>query len=81
MTLAASWSIRFSFSEKITARGAQLSMGDGMRVPTSASLSGYAKTVSARPTSRFMPGRWTVFWYATSAGGQKTEGSYSFTVK
>jgi methionine-rich copper-binding protein CopC len=52
-----------------------------MKIPTSASVSSDGKTVSARPTSPFMPGKWTLSWYATSAGGQKIEGSYSFTIK
>jgi methionine-rich copper-binding protein CopC len=56
-------------------------MADGMRVSASASLSGDGKTISARPTSPLMSGKWIVSWYATSAGGQNSEGSYSFTVK
>jgi len=79
--VAAPRSIKLTFSDKVTAPGVQLTMGDGMTVPTSASLSGDSKTVSARPTSPLMAGKWTVSWYATSAGGQKTEGSYSFTIK
>jgi methionine-rich copper-binding protein CopC len=80
-TVAAPRSVKLDFSEKITAPGVQLSMGDGMKIPTSASVSSDGKTVSARPTSPFMPGKWTLSWYATSAGGQKIEGSYSFTIK
>lgn len=80
-TVAAPRSIRLTFSEKITAPGVQLKMSDGMTVTTSASLSGDGKTLIARPTSPFMAGKWTVSWYATSAGGQKNDGAYSFTVK
>ena len=80
-TVTAPRSIKLTFSEKITAPGVQLNMGDGMAIPTLASLSGDGKTVSARPTGPFMPGKWTLSWYATSAGGQQNQGSYSFTVK
>jgi len=80
-TVAAPRTIKLTFNEKITAPGVQLSMGDGMTIPTAASLSSDGKTISARPTSPFMPGKWTVSWYATSAGGQNNQGSYSFTVK
>ena len=74
-------SIKLTFSDKITAPDLRLNMADGMTVPTTASLSGDGKTISARPTSPFMSGKWTVSWHATSAGGQKSQGSYSFTVK
>jgi hypothetical protein len=45
MTLAASWSIRFSFSEKITARGAQLSKR-AAGVPGDCVLHGLRKTTA-----------------------------------
>jgi len=80
-SVSAPRTIKLTFSEKITAPGVQLKMADGMTVPTSASLSGDAKTISARLTSPLMAGKWTVSWYATSAGGRRSEGSYSFTIK
>lgn len=80
-TVAAPRSIKLTFSEQITAPGVQLNMGDGMAIPTLASLSSDGKTVSARPTSPFMSGKWTLSWYATSAGGREIQGVYSFTVK
>jgi hypothetical protein len=80
-TVSALRNIKLTFSEKITAPGVQLKMADGMTVPAAASLSSDAETVSARLTAPLMAGKWTVSWYATSAGGQRSEGSYSFTVK
>ena len=80
-TVSAPRNVKLTFSEKITAPGVQLKMADGMTVPASASLSGDAKTISARLTSPLMAGKWTVSWYATSAGGEQSQGSYSFTVK
>jgi methionine-rich copper-binding protein CopC len=80
-SVSAPRNIRLTFSDKITAPGVQLNMADGMTVPALASLSGDGKTITARPTAPLMSGKWTVSWYATSAGGQKTQGSYSFTVK
>lgn len=80
-TVSAPRNVKLTFSEKITAPGVQLKMADGMTVPASASLSGDAKTIFARLTSPLMAGKWTVSWYATSAGGEQSQGSYSFTVK
>ncbi|HVW74543.1 MAG TPA: copper homeostasis periplasmic binding protein CopC [Rhizomicrobium sp.] len=83
-TVAAPRAIRLTFSEKIVPAfsGLQLSMGDGMTVSASTSLSDDGKTLTARPTSPFMAGKWTLSWHATAADdGHKTEGSYSFTVK
>lgn len=78
---AAPRAIRLTFTEKISAPAIKLTMGDGMAVSTAASLSGDGKTLTARPTSPFMPGKWTLSWQAVSADGQKSQGSYSFTVK
>jgi methionine-rich copper-binding protein CopC len=77
-------SIKLIFSEKIVPAfsGLKLSMGDGMAVSTSTSLSGDGKTLIARPTSPFMAGKWTLSWHVTAADdGHKTEGSYNFTIK
>jgi methionine-rich copper-binding protein CopC len=80
--IAAPRSIKLTFSEKITPdAGVQLSMADGMAVSIRTSLSDDGKTLIARPTSPFMPGKWILAWHATSAEGQKSQGSYSFTVK
>jgi len=83
-TISAPRVIRLTFSEKIVPAfsGFQLSMGDGMTVSTSTSLSDDGKTLIGRPTSPFMTGRWTMSWHATAADdGHKTEGSYGFTIK
>ena len=79
---AAPKTIKLSFSEKIAAEsGLQLSMGDGMTVPAKTSLSDDGKTLTARPTSPFMAGKWTVSWHATAAAdGSKSQGAYSFTI-
>jgi methionine-rich copper-binding protein CopC len=82
--IAAPKSIKLTFSGKIVPAfsGLKLSMGDGMVVSTSTSLSEDGKTLIARPTSPFMAGTWTLSWHATAVDdGHKTEGSYSFTVK
>ncbi|SRR5579883_3253970 len=76
--------IKLTFSEKIVPAfsGIKLSMGDGMTVSTATSLSDDGKTLTARPTSPFMAGKWTVSWHATAADdGHKSEGSYNFTIK
>jgi methionine-rich copper-binding protein CopC len=82
-TLAAPKVIKLTFSEKIAAdSGLQLSMGDGMTVPARTSLSDDGKTLTARPTSPFMAGKWTVSWHTTSASdGGKSQGTYSFTIQ
>jgi len=81
-TVAAPRSIKLIFSEKVAATSAaELSMGDGMGIPTKSSVSDDGKTLTARPTAPFMAGKWTVSWHTTSADGQKSQGSYSFTVK
>ena len=82
-TLPAPKTIKLSFSEKIAAdSGLTLSMGDGMTVSARTSLSDDGKTLTARPTSPFMAGKWTVSWHATSAGdGSKSQGTYNFTVQ
>lgn len=84
-TVAAPKTIRLTFSEKVMPEGSgfQLSMGDGMDVSTaSPTLSADGKTLSARPTSPFMAGKWTLSWHATSAAdAHKTQGALSFTVK
>ena len=77
--------IKLTFSEKIdpASSGIQLSMGDGMGVSTAAaSVSADGKTLTARTTSPFMAGKWTLSWHALSADdGHGTQGSYSFTIK
>jgi methionine-rich copper-binding protein CopC len=81
--VAAPRTIKLTFSEKIVPAfsGLKLSMGDGMTVSTSTSLSDDGKTLTARPTSPFMAGKWTVSWHATAANdGHKTEGTFNFTV-
>ena len=83
-TSAAPKVIRLTFDEKIASAfsGFKLSMGDGMVVSTSTSLSDDGKTLIGRPTSPFMSGKWTISWHATSVDdGHKTEGTYTFTVK
>jgi len=81
-TVAAPKSIKLIFSEKIAATsGVQLSMADGMAIPTKSALSDDSKTLTTRPTAPFMAGKWTLSWHAISADGQKSQGSYSFTVK
>lgn len=83
-TVAAPKTIKLTFSEKLVPAfsGISLSMGDGMVVSTKASLSDDGKTMSARPTSPFMAGKWTLSWHATSVDdGHKSEGSLTFTVK
>lgn len=83
-TVSAPRTIKLTFSEKLVPAfsGVRLSMGDGMRMSASISLSDDGKTLTARPTSPFMTGKWTLSWHATSVDdGHKTEGSYSFTIK
>jgi len=83
-TVSAPKALKLTFSEKIVPAfsGLKLSMGDGMVVSTSTSLSDDGKTLIARPTSPFMAGKWTLSWHATAADdGDKTEGSYNFTIK
>jgi methionine-rich copper-binding protein CopC len=83
-TVSAPKTIKLTFSEKIVPAfsGLQLSMGGGMAVSTKTTLSDDGKTLTARPTSPFMSGKWTLSWHATSADdGHKSEGSYSFTIK
>ena len=84
-TVAAPRTIKLTFSEKIApaSSGFQLSMGDGMGVSTAAaSVSDDGKTLTARTTSPFMTGRWTLSWHALSADdGHQTQGSLNFTVK
>lgn len=83
-TVSAPKVIKLTFSEKIVPAfsGLQLSMADGMNISTKTSLSADGKTLTARPTSPFMAGKWTLSWHATSVDdGHKTEGSYNFTVK
>ena len=82
-TLAAPKTVRLIFSEKIAPGSAvTLSMGDGMGLSTSTSLSEDGKTLTARPTGPFMRGTWMLRWQAVSAAdGGKSEGAYSFTVK
>jgi len=83
-TVAAPKTIKLTFSEKLASAssGISLSMVDGMVVSTKTSLSDDGKTFTARPTSPFMAGKWTLTWHATAVDdGHKTEGSYSFTVK
>lgn len=83
-SVAAPRTIKLTFSEKIApaASGVALSMSDGMAVSARTTLSDDGKTLTARPTSPFMSGQWTLSWHATSAGnGQRTGGSYNFTVK
>ena len=84
-TVAAPKTIKLTFSEKIdpASSGIQLSMGDGMGVSTAAaSVSADGKTLTARTTSPFMAGKWTLSWHALSADdGHGTQGSYSFTIK
>lgn len=80
--LAAPRSIKLIFSEKLAPdSGIQLAMADGMSVSVKTSLSDDGKTLTARPTSPFMPGKWTLSWHAASADGGKSQGSYNFTVK
>ena len=83
-TTAAPKAIKLTFSEKIVPAfsGLKLSMNDGMVVTTAVSVSGDGKTLTARPTSPFMAGKWTLSWHAASADdGHKSEGSYTFTVR
>lgn len=82
--IAAPRMIKLTFSGKVVpaSSGVQLSMGDGMGVSVSTSLSDDGKILTARPTSPFMAGKWTLSWHATAADdGKKSEGRYSFTVK
>jgi methionine-rich copper-binding protein CopC len=82
--IAAPRLVKLTFSEKIlpASSGFQLSMGDGMAVSTTASLSDDGTTLIGRPTSPFMAGKWTLSWHVTAAGnGKRSQGSYSFTVK
>ena len=82
-TVSAPRSIKLTFSEKIAAAsGVQLSMADGMSIPARTSLSDDGKTLTARPTSPFMAGTWTLSWHAVTAdGGRRSDGAYSFAVK
>ena len=81
-TVAPPRSIKLTFSEKIAATSAaELSMGDGMGIPTKSSVSDDGKTLTVRPTAPFMAGKWTLSWHATAADDQKSQGAYSFTVK
>ena len=80
-TVSAPHTIKLTFSEKVSNPGITLSMGDGMAVSTATSLSGDGKTLTVRPTSPFMAGKWTLSWHAASGGSQKSEGSYNFTIK
>ena len=75
--------IKLTFSEKLTpSSGVQLSMADGMSVPAKSSLSDDGKTLTARPTSPLMAGKWTLSWHAVTAeGGRRSDGAYSFSVK
>jgi hypothetical protein len=82
--IAAPKILKLTFSEKIAPAlsGVTLSMSHGMAVSTKSSLSDDGKTITARPTSPFMSGQWTLSWHATSAeDGGKSEGSLAFTVK
>ena len=82
--VAAPRTVKLTFSERIApdSSGLQLSMEDGMAVSAAASLSDDGKTLTARPTSPFMAGKWTLSWHALSADdGHKTQGSYNFTIK
>ena len=76
-------SIKLIFSEKLApSSAAQLSMADGMSIPANTSLSDDGKTLTARPTSPFMAGKWTLSWHAVTAeGGRRSDGAYNFTVK
>ena len=74
-------SVKLTFSEKVSDPGVTLSMGDGMAVATATSLSGDGKILTARPTSPFMAGKWTLSWHAASGDSQKSEGSFNFTIK
>jgi len=82
-TVSAPRNIKLTFSEKIAATsGVQLSMADGMSIPAKTSLSDDGKTVTARPTSPFMAGKWTLSWHAVTAeGARRSDGAYIFTVK
>jgi methionine-rich copper-binding protein CopC len=81
-TVAAPRSIKLTFSENITAgSSAELSIGDGMGIPTKSSVSDDGKTLTTRPTAPFMAGKWTLSWHATATDGQQSQGSYNFTVK
>jgi len=82
--IAAPKSITLTFSEKLApaSSGVALSMSDGMTIPTKTSLSEDGTILTARPTSPFMSGKWTLSWRATSAAdGHKSEGTYNFTIK
>ena len=76
-------SIKLTFDEKLApSSAARLSMADGMSVPAKTSLSDDGKTLTARPTSPFMAGKWTLSWHAVTAeGGRRSDGAYNFTVK
>ena len=82
-TVSAPRSIKLTFSEKIAAAsGVQLSMADGMSIPAKTSLSDDGKMLTARPTSPFMAGKWTLSWHAVTAeGARRSDGAYIFTVK
>jgi len=81
-TIAAPRVLKLTFSDKLLPdSGSELSMADGMAVSTKTSLSDDGKTLTVRPTSPFMSGKWTLSWHATTADGQKSQGSYSFTIK
>jgi methionine-rich copper-binding protein CopC len=79
--IAAPKMIKLTFTEKVTpASGVQLFMSDGMKVTTTTSISEDGKSLTARPTGPFMPGKWTISWHVTSATGE-SKGSYNFTIE
>ena len=82
-TVSTPRSIKLTFSEKIAAAsGVQLSMADGMSIPAKTSLSDDGKTLTARPTSPFMAGKWTLSWHAVTAeGARRSDGAYIFIIK
>ena len=81
--IAAPKTLKLTFSEKVApaSTGATLSMSDGMAVSTRTSLSDDGLTLTARPTSPFMAGQWTLSWHAAGEDGKMSQGSLRFTVK
>ena len=57
-------------------------MSDGMAVDVTAKAGDNGKTVTGTPIGPFMAGKYNVSWHAAAVDdGNRTQGTYEFTVK
>jgi methionine-rich copper-binding protein CopC len=83
-TVSAPKSIKLTFSEKLAPKfsGFDLSMGDGMDMSVTTTVSDDGKSLIGTPKGNFMAGAYKLSWHAVTVDdGHRTEGSLTFKVK